>query len=45
MQKSHIPSRVTMCLSYPLLGNQLYLISLFIQQYINSGVETPYKEL
>ncbi len=26
-------------------GREAYCLSVIIQQYINSGVETPYKEL
>ncbi len=32
---SHIPSRAMMCISYPLLGNQLYLISPLGQSSIS----------
>ena len=34
-KKSHIPSRATMCISYPLLGDDVYLISLLGQSSVS----------
>ncbi len=35
MQKSHIPSWATMCISYPLSGDDVYLISLLGQSSVS----------